>query len=114
MQIEGGSPVSQLEVTATDAPIQFLPGSEREEIAQNVRMILATAKGTVPFDRNFGLDWAMVDQPVGLLEARISAEVIKQIRRYEPRASVVSVTFEKTSNLADGIIRPKVVIEVNE
>lgn len=44
-------------------PISFAPGTVAAEVLQNVRTILATRKGTVPLDRDFGLEWEHVDKP---------------------------------------------------
>ena len=45
-------------------PISFAPGTVAAEVLQNVRTILATRKGTVPLDRDFGLEWEHVDKPI--------------------------------------------------
>ena len=34
-------------------------------LAQEIRMVLATRKGSVPLDRDFGLSWDHVDRPMG-------------------------------------------------
>ena len=43
--------------------INFAPATVADEIEQNVRMIISTPKGTVALDRDFGIDYDLVDQP---------------------------------------------------
>ncbi len=79
-------------------------------IIQKVGMILSTPKGTVPLDRDFGTSWMMVDSPTSQIKARLTAEVIGQIKKYAPEVTVASVTFFKPD--VDGRIKPKVTIEI--
>lgn len=103
----------ELEITADVKNVVFAPSSEIQEIIQNVRTIISTRKGNVPLDRDFGLDWSFVDQPIAVSQAMLSAEIVRQVRTYEPRARVISVNYETTSNAADGHLKPVVVIGVN-
>ena len=73
--------------------INFAPESEAEEIIQNVITICSTLKGTVPLDRDFGVDTGLLDLPVNTARAKVSAQFIDAIRRFEPRADVVKVSF---------------------
>lgn len=49
----------KVDVSAGMTGINFSPHSIAEEVIQNVRCILATRKGSVPFDRAFGVSWDM-------------------------------------------------------
>ena len=49
--------MTEYEITADASSINFAPASTTAEIIQNVRTILATRKGDVPLDREFGLSW---------------------------------------------------------
>ncbi len=62
------------EVTGTQ-PLNFYPGDIVTEVIQNVRMILATQKGTVPYDREFGLEWRFLDQPADIARARTPSRI---------------------------------------
>ena len=43
------------------------------------------------------------------------SEVIDAIEEYEPRATVVSVDFdEDTASAMDGILKPRVVVQIGE
>ncbi|MEN6371904.1 MAG: GPW/gp25 family protein [Armatimonadota bacterium] len=70
------------------------PSSEVEEIIQNVRTILATAKGSVPLDREFGVLNTVLDDPLPSAQAAMTSDIIDAITKYEPRAEPVSVTYE--------------------
>ena len=63
----------------------------QEEIAQNVRMLLATAPGTVPLSRTMGAAVAL-DGPMNESLGRIRAAAATTIRRYEPRAKIKRIT----------------------
>lgn len=95
--------------------VNFSPSTELAEIIQNVQTILATEQGTVPLDREFGLDWSFVDKPLQVAQALMSSQAVQQINKYEPRAKVVSIGFDENQLAAqDGKLIPRVVIGVNE
>lgn len=90
--------------------VSFAPDTEVEEILQNVRTILSTIKGSVPLDRDFGVDASYLDRPINVAKAMLSSEIIKAIRNYEPRVTITAVDF--TANL-DGILKPKIEVSIN-
>ena len=79
-----------------------------DEILRNVRMIITTVAGTVPFDREFGVNIDFLDLPLPQAQGRLTIEYIEKIRRYEPRVKVEEVTF--TQDPLNGVIITKVVI----
>ena len=93
------------------ASLDFSPDSTVAEILQNVRMILSTRIGTVPLDRDFGVSWEMVDQPVDVAKLLIQAQVIEAVQQYEPRAEVTKVEFD-TSDAMEGRLSPKVTVRI--
>jgi phage baseplate assembly protein W len=101
----------ELDVTATLERIDFAPASLATEIMQNVRTILATPKYSVPLDRLFGVDAAMLDRPTPKATAALQAEIVAAVRRYEPRCKVTRVTFVGDM---DGRLTPKVRVRINE
>lgn len=94
------------EVTANTNDLKIFPSSELEEITQNVRMIITTQKFSVPMDRNFGINSAMIDQPIAAARAKLTAEIIAAVRDFEPRAKVTNVFFE--GNEMDGLLNVRV------
>ena len=89
--------------------IDLAPATKIEEILQNVRTILSTQKGTIPLDREFGLDSTVIDLPVTLARAKLTNEIFQAIKRYEPRVKVDSITF--TGDISGKLV-PKVVITI--
>ena len=98
-------------VQVRDEPIELMPATTVEEVMQNVRMIVGVRKGTVPIDREFGLDATVVDKPMGAATALLSAQLAKDIPAFEPRARLVSLELKATD---DGVLEPVVKIAVNE
>lgn len=86
--------------------LYWQPENELEEIIQNVRTILTTLKGTVPLDREFGMDASLVDTPTSSIEGRLTVEIMETVERYEPRVQVRSVDFE--GDAMDGSVYPRV------
>ena len=85
-----------IDITAELGEINFSPGSELEEIAQTVRTILTTLKKSVP---------------IAAAQAAMTADIVAAINRYEPRAQVVSVSYEGKET--EGTVKPKVRIKIN-
>ncbi|MDD6088474.1 MAG: GPW/gp25 family protein [Desulfovibrionaceae bacterium] len=105
----------KIDVTAGMTGINFSPQSTEAEVIQNVRCILATRKGSVPFDRAFGVSWDMLDRPLPVAKAMMIAAVVEAIQEYEPRAEVRGVKFNADGDAAmEGILNPVVTIEINE
>ena len=62
------------------------------DVAQAIRIILTTPKGSDPQRPEFGSDiWQYVDWPVTEARPPIAREVREAIRRWEPRAVLLSV-----------------------
>ena len=91
--------------------IDFAPETQLQEILQNVRYICSTIKGSVPLDRELGVSSGLVDLPVSTVRAMVSAEYIDAVRRFEPRAEVVSVKFR---DKGDGQVLPVISIRVKD
>lgn len=86
------------------------PASEVEEIVQNVRMILATPKGSAPLHRAFGVSATALDSPLPAAQAQLTADFIEAVARFEPRAEPVNVSFE-LDNLT-GNLTPRMTIRI--
>lgn len=104
-------------VTVTSlTKINLAPQSVKDEIIQNVQCILGTIKGSVPLNRDFGtaaIDAVDLPQPMAMMQLRI--DIIEAIQKYEPRAIIRAIEFEnETSAAADGILKPKITLEINE
>ena len=105
----------KIDVAAGLSGINFSPQTRAEEIIQNVKCILATRKGSVPFDRAFGVSWDVLDRPLPVAKAMMIAAVVEAIQEHEPRAEVRGVKFEANSEAAmEGRLNPIVTIEIRE
>lgn len=100
----------ELTVIAAPAAVDFAPATPIEEIVQNLRTILNTAVGTVPLDRDFGVPVDLIDRPMPVARARLTAQIVKAVHKYEPRAAVKRVTY--TGDI-DGRLVPKLEVEID-
>ena len=78
--------------------IKFFPDTLAEEILQNVYTIITTQKFSVPLDREFGMDAAMLDKPVNKSQNVLKAEIVQTVRKFEPRARITKIDFDTDLN----------------
>lgn len=98
-------------VTTGQTQINFAPKTVVEEVLQNVRSILRTTKFSVPLDRDLGIDAEPLDMPIDVAKAKLVPEIFMAIAKYEPRATVIDISWEGD---IQGIIRPKVKVDIDE
>lgn len=91
---------------------KIMPSTEIDEVIQNVQMILATMKLTVPLDREFGISANVIDTPISATQARLTAEVAMAVRKFEPRARVERIKYG--GNMSNGELNMTVVVEIIE
>ncbi|MBK5073219.1 GPW/gp25 family protein [Budviciaceae bacterium CWB-B4] len=85
------------------------------EIAQNIRVIISTVRGSVFLDRSFGIDGNVTDKSHPKAIVAFRNDVMDQIERYEPRVDVLSVDFEQsTEDAMDGKLLPVIKIKIKE
>ena len=82
-------------------------------LEQEIRMLLATRKGSVPLDRDYGLTWEYVDLPMPEAMPYMIAEIASQLERYVPRIKVRDIMF-KSDDPVEGILQPTVTVEIRE
>ena len=101
------------EVTGDPRKINF-GATGIDEVLQNVAMILTTQQGSVPLRRDWFLDPTILDLPMPVAQARLSAEIFRTIREHEPRARVVGpIRFiQSRDESMDGRMIPAVTVEV--
>ncbi len=86
--------------------VNLQPATELEEVAQNIRTILNTPRGSAPMARDVGISGWGLDGPLPAVRARIRDDIMNAICgpdakvRGEPRAEVTSIEF--TGDSADG------------
>jgi len=81
-----------------------------EEIAQNIRLILSTPKGSIPLDRNFGINWDLIDKSFPATIQLLKAEVVKAVETYEPRVKVKEVKVKDAT--PDGRLSIGVLVDI--
>lgn len=105
---------TEFDITATLDDI-VIGATGAAEIIQNVKTILATVRGTVPLDRDFGVSGEWLDKPLPVARALYMADVVDEVERQEPRVNVVSVRFDDdTAGAMDGKLSPVIRIKIKE
>lgn len=86
---------------------------EVNEIIQNDRMILSIIKGSLYFDRDFGLNPDLIDMPQLQAAFKYREEITNEIERYKPRVNVLEINFTTDKNdLMNGTLLPVVKLEI--
>lgn len=99
------------DITASTIEINLSPKTTAEEVVQNIAILLATPKLSVPLDRGLGLQQSFLDKPQPIAAAIMAADVIEAVREYEPRADITNVWFEQGDT---GEIKTHVEVAIDE
>ena len=96
--------------------VQIVMNSEVElsllqEIMEKVTFILSVLKGTVPMNREIGIDPDVVSAPTYQAQNLYTISAIEVIEKFEDRVSVDEVQFETDGS--NGNLIPKVVLVYN-
>lgn len=92
--------------------INLAPATVAEEVLQNVAILFATPKYTVPLDRNFGLSQTFIDvEAPRIAQAAIIAELYDAVEEYEPRAKIINIEF--TGDAMKGRLVPRAEVEID-
>ena len=67
--------------------------TNKEAIQRQLSVLYGTSTGEQAMDRNFGIDWSFLDQPVEVAKALLSAEIITKTNIYVPSVSVSAIEF---------------------
>ena len=70
------------DVMASIDKLNFKPDSVQVEVLQNVKTILTTAKGSVPLDRDFGINTYLIDRPISVIKPLLIKEVKEAIDKF--------------------------------
>lgn len=93
---------------STSLPWFEAKGTDR--IIQNIKNIVNTYKYEVAYMRGFGMSPDAIDTDVETMKSIITEDLLDNIKEYEPRATLVSVTVKEIS--ADGGVVAVVQIEI--
>ena len=91
--------------------IKFNVTDPVESVLQNIAVILSTPKGSVPMYRDFGISVDILDRPIPVAKAMMTADIKEAIERWEPRALFISVEFMEDE--LNGRLIPMVAVEIN-
>lgn len=80
------------------------------EVLNRLKNLYSTYEGTVPFDRNFGINPNILDEPIDIAKGKLVAEVIQKTQKYEPGIRVIEVKFN--TKLDEGKVSPRVVVDI--
>lgn len=69
-----------------------------DRIRKNVTDILERQKGTVPYDREQGVDTAWLDKTTGAISSRILTEATEMVNTRETRA-VTKLSYERNGTI---------------
>lgn len=89
--------------------------NETEPVAsvlQNVAIILSTRRGSCPMYRDFGISMDFLDRPIPVAKMLAYTEIKEAIETFEPRATVVDVSFEEPAK-APGQLIPIVEVSID-
>lgn len=78
----------------------------RNDILEKCEFLLTLIKGTIPMNRDIGIDPGIVSQPLYIAQQMYTMSAIETIEKYETRAIVEEVQFETTAGAGNMI--PKV------
>lgn len=97
----------------SDIEIEIEPSTstEQENIYNCLLALYGSREGEQALDREFGLNTDCLSLPVEAAEAKLTAEIIRKTKKYEPRAQVTEVEYS-TEDSDQGLIKPKVVVEI--
>ena len=101
--------MSEYELFLTPVQVNFAPENEVIEILQNVVTICMTQKYSVPMDREFGVDAQFLDEAVSKLRAKFKGEVVRAVKKFEPRARVTAIDFTTDLN---GKVIPRIKVRI--
>lgn len=100
-------------IVKQDGPID-LTLNEKDETAailQNVQIILATLRGSVPLYRDFGISSEHFGKPLTTVVPMLFAQIKEAIETYEPRVELIQIDLESSIS-ETGTIVPAVEVSI--
>lgn len=83
----------------------------RQEVMEKIRFLLTCTKGTIPMNREIGIDSDILDLPLYMAQNKFTVSAMELIETFEPRAAVDEISFIESGNA--GNLIPKVVLIYN-
>ena len=70
--------------------------AEKEDIIRCLKLLYSTIEGTMPMDRDFGLNSDFLGKPIPVAQNELALELVKKTNQYESRVSVEKVTYHES------------------
>ena len=83
-----------MEIEASIGTIAGFAEDTAEEIRENILTLVSTPMGTCPGDREYGLDYSLLDKPLEVVCGALMMDIADKIEIYEPRAELVDIDFD--------------------
>lgn len=98
-------------IDTSEIELEFSGYTQEEvrDIEECLRILYSTKAGTMPLDREFGIDMSCLEKEIGPAKSEFVIEVIAKTDTYEPRVKVSEVTFE--TDIKTGILCPRIRLE---
>jgi phage baseplate assembly protein W len=80
------------------------------EIWQCIKYILLTSVRSVVEDRDFGMDFTMIDKPMNIAQLLLTQEILMKINLFEPRARFDDVAY--SGNGVEGRLEPNITVKL--
>lgn len=82
-----------------------------QDIMEGLRHLCTTLSGSIPLDREFGINSDFLGAPLDVAKNMLALEFIEKIEKYEPRVVVDEVRFEVEE---DGTLIPSIFISASD
>lgn len=95
-----------------DFDIEFtFSEDENKEIRRKLALLYSTAVGTMPVDREFGINAEFLDLPIPAAKAMYTAEIAEKTAKFVPEVTLSEVIWEYNDK---NELKARVVISKNE
>jgi phage baseplate assembly protein W len=81
-------------IDSKPCPVQFECGTVQGRVLQNVKNLLMTHMGDVPYDRLRGLNPDVYDKPLPFVKAHITEEIAR-VLAWEPDVKLIKVDIQQ-------------------
>ena len=81
---------------------------EYDRLYRDLKMLYRIRKGSLPINRDFGIDWGILSHPVNEVQSDFTLEIMEQTEKYVPEVNVSEVRYE---NGEDGKVIPHIFVK---
>lgn len=82
---------------------------EARRLYRDLWNLYSCRRGSIPINRDFGLDWGILAAPLDDVQGSFTAEVMGQTDKYVPEAMVTAVEYEYDDE--HGAVVPRILVE---